>query len=201
MKDKQLEWAIFWASLLQPVVLGEVEYVETSMIEQEEPEKMIRRIADLMSFVDFAFPGTASIEFPEDEPLEIKLRVENILSDSVESLLMPKMRGIEKNRLLNDDEEKWAEMTFRFPPSGVDTGWCRRPWSSGRAGPTDSTTAWSSSARTTAGPRAGCTPEAPAPLAPRRRGTSLVAIDSIRQGVPCPTPATSPARPSPSSVI
>ncbi len=29
MKDKDLDWAVFWASLLQPVVLGEVPPEET----------------------------------------------------------------------------------------------------------------------------------------------------------------------------
>ncbi len=37
MKDKDLDWAVFWASLLQPVVLGEVP--------PEEIGKFLRELA------------------------------------------------------------------------------------------------------------------------------------------------------------
>ena len=81
----------------------------------ENPEDKIRRIADVLSFLDFAFPGAVTVEFNEKDATEFTVHIENILNESVRQLILPKLWADEEKRIDYSHREKRFSLAFRFP--------------------------------------------------------------------------------------
>lgn len=94
-------------------MVEEVSNVEVSIV-SEPLEPKLRRLSDLLGFVDFAFPGAASMLFSDTDPTVFGVELLNVLESSVSELIQPKLQPSEILRKEYNSEEKRLRLWFSF---------------------------------------------------------------------------------------
>lgn len=94
---------------------GKPVFHSVSAVESEE--EMLRRIGDLLGFLDFAFPGAAEMDFDENDQTIFFVNVNNVLEESVQQLIVPKLRSPwEKEHAIYRAAQQKLRIQFQFRP-------------------------------------------------------------------------------------